>query len=141
MRIFVTGATGVIGRRVIPALTRAGHTVTARRTLAAEASDAGKLGRHRGRRELVRSCAPGCRDRRQRGCRNRGLERSDPGIVCEGRASSVKERSSRTFITEAGSTGFSRCPQSFVSRGSSRSTTSRHPSWSTANIMYYPQSG
>jgi nucleoside-diphosphate-sugar epimerase len=29
MKIFVTGATGVIGRRVVPALMRAGHLVTA----------------------------------------------------------------------------------------------------------------
>src|SRR5947208_2221175 len=28
MRIFVTGATGVIGRRVVPLLTAAGHSVT-----------------------------------------------------------------------------------------------------------------
>ena len=29
MNVFVTGATGVIGRRVIPVLHRDGHTVTA----------------------------------------------------------------------------------------------------------------
>jgi uncharacterized protein YbjT (DUF2867 family) len=29
MRIFVTGATGVIGRRLVPMLVEQGHTVTA----------------------------------------------------------------------------------------------------------------
>src|SRR3954462_6125436 len=29
MRIFLTGSTGVIGRRVVPLLVKAGHTVTA----------------------------------------------------------------------------------------------------------------
>ena len=29
MRIFMTGATGVIGRRAVPLLVRAGHRVTA----------------------------------------------------------------------------------------------------------------
>jgi nucleoside-diphosphate-sugar epimerase len=43
MRIFVTGATGVVGRRLVPLLCRAGHDVTA---LARSAVGRDELGRH-----------------------------------------------------------------------------------------------
>ena len=44
MRIFVTGATGVIGRRMVPQLVRDGHEVTAIVRSAGGASALGRAG-------------------------------------------------------------------------------------------------
>ena len=46
MRIFIAGATGVLGRRAVPALTAAGHTVTAVARGDAKAADLRRQGAH-----------------------------------------------------------------------------------------------
>ena len=55
MRIFVTGASGVIGSRVVPALLTAGHEVTAVMRSAAKGEATGAAGRDDSQRRSVRA--------------------------------------------------------------------------------------
>ena len=53
MRIFVAGATGVIGRPLVKLLVGAGHEVTGTTRSPAKAGELARLGRNAGRRRCV----------------------------------------------------------------------------------------
>ena len=60
MRIFLTGATGVVGRRLVPVLLNASHEVTAAvRSTVARAELTGPISGFGGRRAFGRSTATG----------------------------------------------------------------------------------
>ena len=70
MRVFLAGATGVIGRRLLPLLIAAGHEVTAMTRSDDARGRAARSGRHAGRVRRVRRGGRARRDGRPRGRRS-----------------------------------------------------------------------
>ena len=76
MRVFVTGATGALGRHLVPGLVAAGHQVTATTRSPAKTGSAAGGGRGAGR---AGRAGPGGGDRGRAGRRARGDRASDDG--------------------------------------------------------------